>query len=178
VFFETLSRRAGRVVLEARLKAGSRGADSIGADDLVVALITEDQDPNSLELNEQHPNVKRYREKEPKPLGVLFPRECWIPREQFFPSEVAARLLAKLHEILPRSSSIPSTSEMHTSLEFDRAFDVAEHLRNEFHQSKVHPLHLLAAVLREPCEATAMLREAGISEEKVLQALARGSVVE
>ncbi len=171
MFFETLSRRAGRVVLEARLKAGLRGADSIGANDLVIALITEDRDPNSLELNEQHPVVKRYPEQEPRPPAVSFQRTCAIPRDAFFAADVAADLLAKLNEILPRSNSIPTTSEMHTSPEFERAFDAAEGLGNEFRRSKVHPLHLLAAALREPCQASQMLQEAGITEEKVLQAL-------
>jgi ATP-dependent Clp protease ATP-binding subunit ClpA len=175
MFFKKLSRRAGRVVLEARRTAGSRGADSIGVNDLVIALITEEQDPNSLELDEEHPDVKRYLEKELRPAAVGFQRTCFIQRDSFFAPEVAADLLAKLNEILPRSNSIPTTSGMHTSPEFQRAFDVAESLRNKFRQNKVHPLHLLAAVLREPCQPTPTLQEAGITEENVLHALGRGS---
>jgi Clp amino terminal domain, pathogenicity island component len=161
---ETFSRRAKRLLLEALLKAQERGADSIHLDDLVAGLIAEDQDPHSLELNEQHPAVKSAREMEPKPLGVLFPRECWIPRHPFFAPEVAAELLAKLKEILPRSSL--RTDGMHTSPQFDRTFEVAEQLRNEFHQKEVQPLHVLAAAMREPCEAAKLLQEAGITEEK------------
>lgn len=173
---ETLSRRAKRLLLEALLTAKERGADSIDVNDLVVALITEDQNPDSLELNVQHPAVKRFLEREPRPPGVLFPRECWIPREPFFAPEVAADLLAKLKEILARSN--PRTDGMRTSPEFERAFDVAEQLRNEFHQNEVQPLYVLAAALREPCEATRMLQAAGITEEKVLQLLRSRSDLE
>ena len=169
----TLSRRAKRLLLEALLSARERGADSIDVNDLAVALITEDQNPDSLELNEQHPDVKRFLEKEPRPPAVLFRRTCWIPREPFFAPEVAADLLAKLKEILPRSN--PRTDGIQTSPEFERAFDVAEQLRNEFHQSEVQPLNVLAAVLREPCQATPMLQEAGMTEEEVLRILGSGS---
>lgn len=173
----TLSRRAKRLLLESLLKAQERGADSIHLDDLVAGLITEDQDAYSLELNEQHPSVREAREKEGKPgapLAVLFPRECWIPRHPFFAPEVAAGLLAKLKEILPRSN--PRTDGMHTSPEFDRAFEVAEQLRNEFCQKEVQPLHVLAAAMREPCEGAKLLQEAGITEEKVLEVVGGESV--
>jgi ATP-dependent Clp protease ATP-binding subunit ClpA len=165
---ETFSRRAMKAILVARLEAGQRGAEYITLDDLVVGLITEDQDPTSMELNYESPNVKEFLERQPKPLGVLFPLEAWKKREQFFPSDVADELLAKLKEILPRSSSIPHTTAMHTSPEFQTAIQAAEQLQKEFHQEKVHPLHLLAAALREPCESTKLLQEAGITEKKVI----------
>lgn len=168
----TFSRRAKRLLLEALLKARERGADSIHLDDLIAGLIKEDQDPRSLELNEQHPRVREAREKqwEPgAPPGILFARECWIPREPFFAPEVATELLDKLKEILPRSK--PRTDGMHTSAEFNRAFEVAEQLRNEFHQQEVQPLHVLAAALRQSCRATKLVLEAGITEEEVLEAV-------
>jgi len=164
---ETFSRRTKRLLLEALRKARERGTDSIHLDDLIAGLITEDQDPDSLELNEQHPAVKSAREREPKPLGVLFSRDCWIPRDPFFAPEMAAELLAKLKRILRRSN--PRTDGMLTSPQFDRAFEVAEQLRNDFHQKEVQPLHVLAAAMREPCEAAKLLQEAGITEEKFLR---------
>ena len=175
---EAFSRRAMKAILVARLEAGKRGADSITLDDLVIGLITEDQDPTSMELNYESPIVKEFLEREPKPLGVLFPLEAWKKRERFFSSDVADDLLAKLKEILPRSSSIPRTNEMHTSPEFQTAIQAAEQLQKEFHQENVHPLHLLASALREPCEGTKMLQEAGITEEKVLQTIRAGGDLE
>jgi hypothetical protein len=175
MLFEALSRRATKVILEARRKAGERGADSIDVNDLIVALILEDQDPNSLELNEQHPTIKSFRDRfrrlEPKPLGVLFPRECAIPREPYFPAEVATKLLTKLKANRPKSTRMASTAGIATSAEFDRAFEVGERLRNEFHQNKVEPLHILAAALQHSCEATRVLQEVGITEDSVLRIL-------
>lgn len=143
--FEKLSLRATRVVIETVQEAQQRGADSIHLGDLVAELVTEDQDPDSLDLNEQDPHVKRFLERETKPPGVLFSRNCALPHVAFFSPEVAAELSVKLKEILPRST--PRAGGLPASPEFERVFDVAEHLRNEFHQSKVHPLHILAAAL-------------------------------
>jgi Clp amino terminal domain, pathogenicity island component len=171
MLFDALSRRAKRVILEARLKAGARGADSIDVNDLIAALIVEDQDPNSLELNEQHPDVKRILEMERKPLGVLFRRECAIPREPFFSPNVATVLLTKLENMRPKSNAVAGGTGIPTSTEFDHAFEVARHLQTEFHQSKVEPMHVLAAALQDSCEAARLLKEAGITEENVLRRL-------
>jgi Clp amino terminal domain, pathogenicity island component len=174
--FQNLSMRATKVVIETVKEAQLRGADSIHLDDLVAELITEDQDPDSLDLNEQDPHVKRFMEHEPKPLGVLFSRTHALPHDPFFLPEVAADLIAKLKLILPRST--PRTGGLPASPEFERAFDVAEQLRNEFRQGKVQPLHILAAVLREPGEATRLLIDAGITEEKVLRTIRTGGDLE
>ena len=42
----------------------------------------------------------------------------------------------------------------------------------------VVPLDLLAAALREPCEGTKFLQAAGITEEKVVQAIRPGGDLE
>jgi ATP-dependent Clp protease ATP-binding subunit ClpA len=173
--FENFSLRAKKVVIVTRLEAGQRGADSIDVNDLVAGLITEDQDMTSLDLNEQDPHVKEFLEKEPKPMGVLFPLAYSKKRERFFPSEVAANLLAKLKEILPLANSIHHTTAMETSPGFETVIRAAKQLQHEFHQRKVHPLHLLAAALREPCEASRMLQAEGITEERVLQLLRSGN---
>lgn len=172
---ENFSRRAMRVVMEARLEAGRRGAPSIDVNSLVIGLITEDQDPASMGLNEQGPNVKRFLDSNPKPLAVLFPPSAGIKREAFFASEAAASLLAKLNEAIPRSSLIPNGFEMRTSPEFDRVLNVADRLREEFHRSKVQPPDILAAALNESCEATRLLKESGTTEEKVLEVLGNGA---
>ncbi|MFY9530552.1 MAG: hypothetical protein WAR24_16740 [Candidatus Acidiferrales bacterium] len=41
--FEVYSERANQVIFVARLKAGQRGADMVDVDDILVALIIEDQ---------------------------------------------------------------------------------------------------------------------------------------
>jgi Clp amino terminal domain, pathogenicity island component len=174
--FQNLSMRATKVVIETIREAQQRGADSVDLNALVAELVTEDQNPDSLDLNYQDPAVKRFMEHEPKPLGVLFPRTAALPHDPFFSPEVAADLSAKLKRILPRST--PRTGELPASPEFERAFDVAEQLRNEFHQGKVQPLHILAAALREPCEATHLLIDAGITEERILQTIRAGGNLE
>jgi protein-disulfide isomerase len=170
------SRRAAFVVMEARRESGKRGASVVDLNSLIAGLIVEDQDQNSMNLNEQDPDVKRSREMEPRP--TLFPLKSWIKREPFFPRELASNLLAKLEDILPKSRGVPDTTPIPTSLEFDRAVSVADNLRQEFHQDRVEPLHLLAAALREPCEGTKVLQEAGITEEKVLQTIRAGGDLE
>jgi ATP-dependent Clp protease ATP-binding subunit ClpA len=173
--FETFSERARRVIFVARLEAGQRGAGFIGVNDLVIGLIAEDQDPNSKDLNEQDPKVKKTMESLPA-FGVrLFPPSYALDREPFFSPEVATVPLAKIKGILPRADSIPHNAEMRTSSEFETAIQAAKQLQHEFRGGKVQPLHLLAAALREPCEATATVREAGVTEEKVRRALEAAS---
>ncbi len=162
---ENFSRRATRVVFEARREAGKRGAKQIDVNSLIIGFITEEQDPNSRELNDQG---KRATETIQRP--ILLPATHWQERGQSLLSqEVAGGLLAQLNEILPRSTPVPDTTELPTSPEFQRAFSAAENLRQELHRAKVEPLDLLAAALKEPCEASSLLIDAGITEEKVLQ---------
>lgn len=80
---------------------------------------------------------------------------------------MAAELLAKLKKILPRSN--PRTDGMLTSPQFDRAFEVAEQLRNDFHQKDVQPLHVLAAAMRELCEAASCYRKPESPKKRFLR---------
>jgi len=153
--FETFSKRAQKVITVARHQAGERGADSMDVNDLVIALIIEDQDPDVKILFVGLP-------------GVILPERAGKEREPFFPPEVAADVLAKLKGILPRSKSVPRNAEMPISPELERALLAAKDLSNECHRNEVHPLHLLAASFREPCEATRLMCEAGITKEQAL----------
>jgi len=175
---ENLSRRAWFVVLKSLLAARRQGHDSIEANDLVTGIIVEDQDPHSLELDEQHPSVKRAREMNPQPKGVLFPLECWIAREPFLPNEIAVSVLQGLKAELIGLDDAPGKNGLPPSIEVDRILDTAEQLRNEFHHSKIEPLHILAAALCEPCEASRILKEAGITEDRVRGALKRPGAAE
>lgn len=185
--FGILSERARWVLIVTLEEAGQRGANSVDVNDLVVALIIEDEEPNAEELFEE------------TPPGVLFPSNLIRSGERahtpFFPPQVAIDVLVKLNGILPRSISLPHGTEMRTSAALDRVYAVAKQLPAEFHQSEVKinigtrdsppgmyqavvPLDLLAAALREPCEGTKMLQEAGITEEKVLQTIRAGGDLE
>jgi hypothetical protein len=148
--FETFSRRAIKVVIEACREAGQRGEDSVGVNDLFFGLITEDQDPTSLELNDRDPHVKSFLETKSKPVAVLLPLAYWKKREPFFPAEVAVSLLAKLQQIHPQADRIPHTAEMRMSSEFETAIHAAKQLQHEFQGGRcpasagngesVHPL--------------------------------------
>jgi hypothetical protein len=183
-----LSERARAVVIVALEEAQQRGADSVDVNDLVVALIIEDQEPDAPYLFEE------------TPPGALFPPGWHYPsgqrvHEAFLPPRVAIDVLVKLNGILPRSKPVPHNTEMQTSPAYDRVLIMAHKLPSQFHQSEVRintgdrsnppgmyqavvPLDLFAAALREPCEATKMLQEAGITEEKVLQTIRAGGDLE
>jgi len=179
-WFANHSERARHVVLVALLESQQRGTDIIDVNDLIVALVIEDQDPNAVALFEESP-----------PGGV----PLVSAHEPFLPPKVAVDVLVKMNGILPRSKSLPQTTEMQTSAAYDRVLDAAAKMPSEFQQSEVQirfgtpehppgmyqavvPLDLWAAALREPCEATKMLQEAGITEEKVLQTIRAGGDLE
>jgi hypothetical protein len=180
-----LSERATGVLIVAIEEAQQRGADSIDVNDLVLALIIEDQEPNAPLLFED------------TPPGVLFPpgvMPAGRAHKAFFSPKVAVDILVKLNGNLPRSKPVPHGTEMQTSPAYDRVLITASKLPSAFHQSEMQvsnmpahppglyqavvPLDLLAAALKESCEATKMLQEAGITEEKVLQTIRAGGDLE
>jgi hypothetical protein len=185
--FGNLSERARVVVLTMMGEAQQRGAGVLDVNDLIVALIIEDQTPNALFLFHE------------PPLGTVFStgpkRPSTMKHKPFLPSSVAVDVLVKINAILPRSSSLPHTTQMQTSAALERVLNAAQQMPAQFNQSDVQiisgtpnhplgryqavvPLDLLAAALREPCEATKMLQEAGITEEKVLQTIRAGGDLE
>jgi hypothetical protein len=184
-----LSGRAAAVIITMIAETGQRGAVTIEVNDLVIALIAEDHDPHAFLL---------FRE---TPPGVLLPPKVLQSslsgkqREPFFPSKVAVDVLIKLNQILPRSAPFPTGTRHNTSAALDRVLARAQKLPSELNQAEVKvsdrstgykpemrqgvvPLDLLAAALEEPCEATQMLQEAGITEEKVLRVIRAGGDLE
>jgi hypothetical protein len=175
-----LSERATSVIIVSISEAAQRGSNSIDVNDLIIALIIEDQEPNADVLFD------------PTAPGVLFPPDLQLPverfRKPFLPPRVAIDVLVKLNGILPRSKSLPHGTELQTSAALERVYATAKDMPAAFNQSEVRvhadmiqavvPLDLLAAALREPCEGTKMLQEAGITEEKVLQAIRAGGDLE
>jgi hypothetical protein len=170
--FANLSDRAASVVIAMMAEAGRRGADPIDVNDLIIALISEDQDPRAAFLFAL----------EPPGLGALRPAAT-TGREPLFPPKVATDILTKLDQTLPRSKSIPHGTDQRMAPTLERVLAAAQNLPREFNQRAVQvnhftrerprgtyqavvPLDLLAAALREPCEATQMLQEAGITEEQ------------
>jgi hypothetical protein len=174
-----LSERSTGVVLTALSEALQRGSKSIGVNDLIIALIIEDQEPNAILLFE------------PTPPGALFPPGMLLPTQThkpFFQPRTAIDVLVKLNAILPHSKSLPQDTELPTSPALGRVYTTAKNMPKQLNQSEitVHasmvqavvPLDLLAAALRERCEGTSLLEKAGITEESVLQAIQRGGDLE
>ena len=162
--FETFSERARRIVFAARLKAGERGGAAIETADLLVGLILEDQATvdaaASLKLGHETFNFAHRSS----------------PHTPFFSSTQAQELLASLEKTLPRSDPIATTVEIPTSLSFQHAIQSAKDLQARLHHSNVEPLHLLAAALTEQSSpGVQLLRDAGVTEEKVLRALRGGA---
>ena len=95
--FDLYSKRAKRVIFLARLEAGTRGAQAIELDDLLLALIGEDQNkiPDALE-----------------PLGRTGPVVGWDPHEPFLSSDAATSLLETTRQALPRSKPVVNSMEM------------------------------------------------------------------
>jgi Clp amino terminal domain, pathogenicity island component len=172
--------RARRVVGESVFAAQRRGLGSVDLNALIIALVLEDQDPESFELNEQHPSVKQARAMQPQPKGILFSRECAIPREPFFSSDITENVLKRLDPSAEKGSiehrltegrGASKPDQLSVSAELYRAIERAEELRTGLQYEQIEPLHLLAAVLRENCEGSRLLIEAGVTEAKVLDVL-------
>jgi ATP-dependent Clp protease ATP-binding subunit ClpC len=157
--FDIYSERARQVIFVARLKAGQRGAAVIDVDDILVALIIEDQKMGKglWELL-GHPG----------PLHG-FPFKAQPP---FFSAEVASDLLRRIEEVLSRSQAIAISAELPISPGVEQMFSGAIGFRDRFQHSHVEPLHLLAAALAdESSQGARILQQAGITQENVLEAI-------
>jgi ATP-dependent Clp protease ATP-binding subunit ClpC len=157
--FELYSERARQVIFLARLESGARGAEMIDVDDLLAALIVEDQNktPEFLEM-----------------LGKGGGRFIGSTTHQpFLPPDVATSLLESIEGALPRSESIPTSADMGISPALGKALAATGDLREKLQSKRVTPLHLLAALLAGSHNRVQALQEAGITEEKVLEAIRR-----
>lgn len=179
--FKNASERTRAVLYAALGEAKQRGAAYVDVDDLIVALVAEDQDPRATMLFDD------------TPLEELFSpgARTWTERtgrNPFFPPKVAVDVLIKLNSIPSRVDSVATTTGIPISAALDRVLTVASKLPAELHQGEVEitggtdthppgmyqavvPLDLLAAALWEPCEGTRILQAAGITVEKVLRIL-------
>lgn len=183
------SARSTAVLITMMKAARQRGAPSMDVNDLVFALIAEDQAPNAPLLFDETPSGRLLsREDLAAPTSDL-------EHKPFFSPRLAVTILIKLNAILPRSDRTPPGTSVPTSAALEHVLRVSQNLPSELHQSLIEvksgtptrppgmyqavvPLDLLVAALREPCEATQMLKEAGITEEKVLETIRAGGDLE
>jgi hypothetical protein len=156
--FDLYSTRAKQLIFLARLESGARGAEMIELDDLLATLIVEDQNeiPDALEM---------WRGGGGQVVGVT-------THQPFFSPDVATTLLENIRRSLPRSESIPTSVDMAISPALGETLGAARDLREKLQSKEVTPLHLLAALLSGTQSGEA-LRDAGITEEKVFDAIRR-----
>ena len=147
--------------------AGRRGAPAIGVEDLMHAMILEDQADYS----------------------KLFPESAVavavnVPRP-FFTAETAAEIERGLEPLMPSGAEpLPDSADMPLSDAAQRLLMAAKELGKELcgelttarmQVERVQPLHLLAAALSDDVSATAeVLRQAGIGKETVIAAIKSG----
>jgi Clp amino terminal domain, pathogenicity island component len=155
--FELYSERARRIIFLARLESGARGAEMIDLDDLLAALIVEDQNkiPDVLE---------RLGRTGPFYFGST-------THEPFLPADAAASLLDTIRQSLPRSEPIPTSVDMAISPALGETLSTAIALREKLRSKEVTPLHLLAVLLAGSHKGLQALRDAGITEEKALDVI-------
>jgi Clp amino terminal domain, pathogenicity island component len=167
--FEDFSERARRIIFLSRKMAGRRGASAIGVDDLIEALVVEDQGDF----------LKLFRE---DASGAVRPMPQY---RAFLSAETAAEIQQRLEPLLPKANPSPDSVEMPVSDALEEllaaAIKLGEELRGEpampsrIQVGHVEPLHLLAAALSDETSATAeVLKQAGISNEAVIAAIKTG----
>lgn len=158
--FEAYSTRARQVIFVARLKAGQRGAEMIEVDDMVAALVIEDQDIVEGLLSESF---------ETKDSSTEFRFKI---HHAFFSPDVASETLRKIEELLPKSNPVANSVEIPLSPSLKGTLDFVRVLVERLEQNHVEPLHLLAAVLAEESSNGArILKDSGITQEKVFEAI-------
>ncbi len=158
--FDGYSERARSAIFVARYIAGRCGSNTIDLDHLLAALIHEDQG----EIGEVLSDSPELRHVATRPISK--------PHEPFFPADLASDLLHTIEETLPRGRPLPSSTDIPMSPDLKPALGAAAGFLERVKHTQVEPLHLLAGVLAQgSSRAARILREAGISEGKVLAAI-------
>ena len=158
--FDCYSFQAQQVIFLARLKAGERGAGAIDIEDLLAAVLAQDQGafPQAVSGLPAH----RDSEAQVEPT----------PRHAFLPADLAQNLQARVEALCTRSKPVSAASDMPMSSRLQHVFAEAAGLRDELEQKEVEPLHLLAAAVGEGSSLAAQVfRDAGITRESVVDAL-------
>jgi ATP-dependent Clp protease ATP-binding subunit ClpA len=161
--FESYSTRALRVIFIARFTAGRRGGPFIDVEDLLSALILEDQGEIGKALSELR-NLH-----DGSPAG--YPRK---EHHSFLAPEQAADILQQIQAALPQSDPLPTSTDMRVSPELSQILAAAADIPKRFHKTQLEPLHLLLAIAEGSTESVTILRDAGITTDKIAQALEAG----
>jgi len=161
--FDQYSDRARRIIFIARLKAGQDGAPRIEESHLIASLIIEDQGGNfakpltGIPISGSHVTT-----------AASVTSQVGKP---FFVSATAQRLLALLEEQSSHLQPIPAAADLPLSAGAERILESAVQLKQRFQHKEVRPLHVLAAALAQNSSTKELFREAGVTEDKVLEAV-------
>ena len=130
----------------------------IDLDDLLAALIVEDQNkiPEAL-----------------VGLGITDHFVSITRHHPFLPSDAANSLLEKIQRSAPLSEAIPASAEMALSPALKETLASASDFKKMLDSKKLTPLHLLAALLAGSHKEVQALLAAGITEQRVLDAIRR-----
>jgi hypothetical protein len=170
--FEDFSERARRIVFFSRKVAGERGAAAIGVEDLMQALVLEDQ--------------ADYAKVFPESAVPDGARMVLPAHRPFFTAEVAAEIQRRLEPLmLSKAKPLPTSVDMPLSDVAQGVLmatkELSEKLRGEpampsrIQVGHVEPLHLLAAALQgEESDVARILKQAGVTEDVVIDAIRNG----
>ena len=157
------SQRTREALFLARQEARVRGTEVMEVEDVLVALVIEDQE-NFLDALSRYPGV-----------GVALPHVEAPPNRHFLSCELASELLKGLEPLRSRSQPMGRVADIPMSAGVKLAFGAAARLHDELKHGEIEPLHLLAAILEDASSRGAQIfREAGITREKVIQFLGEG----
>lgn len=155
VVLQRFSDRAKQVLFLARIRAGQRGGQNLSVDDLVVALILEDQG--------------RFSEALSAP-GSGKPNAALPMHKPFLDATLADNIFGKIEALQKKEPATPKSFDMPVSGELGSVFEDAVRLADESHEERVQPLHLLAAAAADQSSnAAELLREAGITKAQVMK---------
>ena len=153
------SERARKTIFLARWISGQRGSSVIEMDDLITALLKEDQGGFATELS-AIPQFQHFKAPSHK---------------AYIETGVANDLLRQIDADLPHSKPLPLDAEIPLSPAVKEALGKAGEVLSAHSGKQLGPLHLLAGALstEHPSKALRLLREAGINETKVLEEIKR-----
>jgi hypothetical protein len=157
--FDWYSIRAKQVIFLARLESGVRGAEMLNLGDLLAGLIIEDQNsiPSGLAR-----------------LGMTGQLMILAEHQPFLPSDTATSVLEGIQGSLPRAQPISNSTDMPISPDLGETLATSTDLGKSLQSNEVTPLQLLAVMMRGSHRGVQALRDVGITEEEVLNAIRKG----
>jgi ATP-dependent Clp protease ATP-binding subunit ClpA len=155
--FDRYSMRARQVIMLSRWAAGMRGAEAIELDDLLEALIREDQGEAAAILWKGHPVVLPFIDQDSVPAP-------------FFSKDEAHMLIAALEK--PGHGDQDMSVDMPLAESVKDALIAAPMLADKRGHKVVEPLHLLSVIVEDRESPLAkLLRGSGITRQRVRRGL-------